>query len=256
MRRKSVSRRLEGKVALITGGAAGIGRATVERFASEGARVMIADVNDTASGDLADTFGDAVNFVLCDVTREADVGNAVTATIGSYGGLDVLVNNAGMIAHEMLGDMNLALWNKIFAVNVQSVFLASRYAVPHIRAAGGGSIINMSSMAGLRGAPGLAGYSSSKAAINGLTVALALELAPDRIRVNAICPGWVDTTFNQPVIDFLGGPAGRDEIVSSGIPLQRQGRPEEIAALAAYLAADEAAFVTAQTLSINGGSYN
>ncbi len=248
--------RLAGKYALITGGATGIGRATVERIVSEGGSVMIADINDTAATELAGRLGAAVDFVHCDVTQEAEVRNAVEAAVRKFGRLDILVNNAGMITHKLLGDIDVALWNKVFTVNVQSVFLMCKYAAPHLRAAGGGSIVNMSSMAGLRGAPGLLAYSSSKAAINGLTVALALELAPDKIRVNAVCPGWVDTTFNQPVIDFLGGPDGTDRVVKESIPLQRQGKVEEIAALVAYLAADESAFVTAQTMSINGGAYN
>lgn len=251
-----MSERLSGKFALVTGGATGIGRATVERIVAEGGRAMIADINESAGQQAVDDLGSSVDWIRCDVTSEDDVKDAVEATVARFGRLDIVVNNAGMIAHRMLPEIDLALWTRVFAVNVQSVFLMIKHAAPHLKAAGGGSIINMSSMAGLRGAPGLAVYSSSKAAINGLSVALALELAPDRIRVNAICPGWVDTTFNQPVIDFLGGPSGTDKVVHDSIPLQRQGRPEEIAALAAYLAADESAFVTGQTLSINGGAYN
>lgn len=251
-----MSKRLSGKFALVTGGATGIGRATVERMIAEGGSVMIADINEAAAQQVVKELGTSVDWIRCDVTSEDDVKAAVDAAVARLGRLDILVNNAGMIAHKMLPEIDLALWNKVFAVNVQSVFLMIKHAAPHLKAAGGGSIVNMSSMAGLRGAPGLAVYSSSKAAINGLTVALALELAPDRIRVNAICPGWVDTTFNQPVIDFLGGPTGTDKVVQESIPLQRQGTPQEIAALAAYLAADESAFVTAQTLSINGGAYN
>ncbi|NEI72447.1 glucose 1-dehydrogenase [Rhizobium lusitanum] len=251
-----MSERLSGKLALVTGGATGIGRATVERIVVEGGRAMIADINEIAGRQLVEDLGSSVDWIRCDVTSEDDVKGAVEAAAARFGRLDIVVNNAGMIAHRMLPEIDLTLWTKVFAVNVQSVFLMIKHAAPHLKAAGGGSIINMSSMAGLRGAPGLAVYSSSKAAINGLTVALSLELAPDRIRVNAICPGWVDTKFNQPVIDFLGGPSGTDKVVRDSIPLQRQGRPEEIAALAAYLAADESAFVTGQTLSINGGAYN
>jgi dihydroanticapsin dehydrogenase len=248
--------RLAGKNVLITGAATGIGRATAEMIAAEGGRLVIADINETAAGELVAKLNSAAHFVRCDVTREADIKNLVGEAARKLGGLDVLVNNAGMISHRAVVDVDAELWDQVFAVNARSTFLVSKHAIPHLKAAGGGSIVNMSSMAGLRGAPGLSAYSSSKAAINGFTVSLALELAPHKIRVNAVCPGWVDTPFNQPVIDFVGGPVAVEELVKSSIPLERQGTVNEIAALILYLASDEAAYVTAQAISINGGAYN
>jgi dihydroanticapsin dehydrogenase len=248
--------RLAGKRVFITGGASGIGQATAEMVVAEGGWVVIADINEVAASALAARLGPQADFIRCDVTREDDIKDAVEEAERRAGPFNVLINNAGMIAHQMIEDIEAEVWDKVFAVNMRSTFLVSKYAIPHLKAAGGGSIVNMSSMAGLRGAPGLSAYSASKAAINGFTVALALELAPAGIRVNSICPGWVDTTFNQPVIDALGGAAGQERVIKSSIPLERQGTPKEIAALAIYLASDESAFVTAQAISINGGAYN
>jgi dihydroanticapsin dehydrogenase len=128
--------------------------------------------------------------------------------------------------------------------------------VPHIRQAGKGSIINTSSLAGQRGGPGLTAYSASKGAVIAFSTALAMELAPDNIRVNAICPGWVDTAFNQPAIDFMGGRATQEEVVRRIVPLRRQAQPHEIAPLFVYLASDESSYVTAQAITIDGGVYN
>lgn len=251
-----MSGRLAGRNVLITGAATGIGRATAEMTVREGGRVVVADINETAAKELVSRMGAAAHFVRCDVTKESDVKNLLDETVGRFGGLDVLINNAGMITHRAAVDVDVSLWDTVFAVNARSTFLASKHAIPYLKAAGGGSIVNISSMAGLRGAPGLTTYSASKAAINGFTVALALELAPHKIRVNAVCPGWVDTPFNQPVIDFLGGPAATEQAVKSSTPLGRQGTVNEIAALVLYLASDESAFTTAQAISINGGAYN
>ncbi|MCO5065261.1 MAG: SDR family oxidoreductase [Rhizobiaceae bacterium] len=248
--------RMAGKKVLLTGGATGIGRATAELLVSEGARIVIADINVAEGENLAERLGPAARFQRCDVTEEDDIRATIDAAVAFLGGLDILVNNAGMITHKPIAEMDPDLWDRVFRVNVRSTFLMSKYAVPHLKASAGGSIVNMSSMAGLRGAPGLAAYSASKAAINGFTVSLALELARSRIRVNAICPGWVDTPFNKPVIDFLGGPVATQEAVQAGTPLGRQGTVQEIAALVLYLACDESAFMTAQAISINGGAHN
>jgi len=247
---------MAGKNVLITGAATGIGRAAAELMVAEGGRVVIADINEEAARGLVSTLGTAAHFVRCDVTRETEIEALLGEAVARLGRLDVLVNNAGMITHKAVTDIDVDLWDRVFAVNTRSAFLAAKHAVPHLRAAGGGSIVNMSSMAGLRGAAGLSVYSASKAAINGLTVSLALELAPERIRVNAVCPGWVDTPFNQPVIDFLGGVEETAKLVKASIPLERQGTVREVAGLVLYLASDESAFITAQAISINGGAYN
>jgi dihydroanticapsin dehydrogenase len=172
------------------------------------------------------------------------------------GGIDVLINNAGMLPHKAVTDFDVEQWDRVFAVNTRSCFLTVKYTVEHLRKAGGGSIVNMASIAALRGGPGASGYASSKAAVVGLSTALALELARDKIRVNSVCPGWIDTPFNDPAIAFMGGKQVQAAFIQSHTPLQRQGTPEEVAALLLYLASDESAFVTAQAISINGGAYN
>jgi NAD(P)-dependent dehydrogenase (short-subunit alcohol dehydrogenase family) len=249
--------RLAGKAAIITGGASGIGRASAERMIAEGARVVLADIRDKVGRDAADAMpAGAATFLHCDVTDEKSVRGMVEDAASWLGGLDILFNSAGMLSCGPLTDLDVETWDRVFAVNVRGAFLACRAAIPHMRARGSGSIINASSLAGLRGMPGLTLYSSTKAAMIGLSTTLALELAPDRIRVNALCPGWIDTPFNQPVIDAIGGPQAQAQAIKAGIPLGRMGEVAEVAAMVAYLASDEASFITAQALSINGGAYN
>lgn len=251
-----MSGRLSGKKVVITGAATGIGRAAVIMFVREGAQVVIGDINEQGSKETVAKAGKGASFVPCDVTSESDIQSLIAKGAETMNGVDTLINNAGMLPHKKVIDFDAALWDKTFAVNARSNFLSVKYALPHIRKAGGGSIINMSSIAGLRGGPGASAYAASKAAVNGLTVALALELAADKIRVNSICPGWIDTPFNNPAIEFMGGFDVQAAFIKSHTPLQRQGTPEEVAALMLYLAADELAFVTAQAISINGGAYN
>jgi dihydroanticapsin dehydrogenase len=248
--------RLQGKRAVITGAATGIGRAAVERFVSEGARVVFADINQKDGAALAAKYPEDVRFIACDVTGEAAVAALIEDAAAFLGGIDILINNAGLLSHKVVTSYSAEEWDRVFAVNVRSNFLTIKHAVPHLRQAGGGSIINMSSIAGLRGGPGASAYAASKAAVNGLTIACALEFAPDKIRVNSICPGWIDTPFNNPAIDFMGGTEVQARFIKSHTPLQRQGTPDEVALMLVYLASDESAFVTAQPLSINGGAYN
>jgi NAD(P)-dependent dehydrogenase (short-subunit alcohol dehydrogenase family) len=171
-------------------------------------------------------------------------------------GLDTLCLNAGIQLSGKIDDFSSADWDRTFAINVRSGFLFVKEALPFLRAAGHSSITFMASLAGKRGGPGLLCYSASKAATIGMTNSLALELAPDGVRVNAVCPGWVDTPFNQPIIDFMGGSARQDEVVHGNVPLGRQARPDEIAPLFVYLASDESSYVTAQAINVDGGAYN
>lgn len=251
-----MSKRVDGKKVVITGAATGIGRAAVERFVAEGAKVVFADINKKDGAELAAKYPDDVRFVPCDVTDETAVKALIDQAVEFLGGIDVLINNAGLLTHKVVTSYTADEWDRVFAVNVRSNFLTIKHAVAHLRKAGGGSIVNMSSIAGLRGGPGASAYAASKAAVNGLTVALALEFAADKIRVNSICPGWIDTPFNNPAIEFMGGFDAQARFIKSHTPLQRQGTPDEVAALLLYLASDESAFVTAQPLSINGGAYN
>jgi dihydroanticapsin dehydrogenase len=241
---------LEGKRAVVTGARANIGRATAIRFAGEGARLVLVDrdpgIEETAAevGALA---------VVADVADETGVEELFAAAIGQLGGLDVLVNNAAIQRVGSIVDFSVADWDETLGVNVRSCFLTSRAAVPHLRAAGGGSIVNTSSQVGLHGAPGATAYSASKGAIIAFTKALALELAGDGIRVNAIAPGWVDTEFNRPAITMLGGDAAHADLVSATIPLGRQARPAEIADGTLFLASDASSYMTGQVLAVDGG---
>ena len=248
--------RLDGKRIIVTGAAGGIGAAVVHSFIAEGARVVIADTNFHGAERVAAEAGQVCRALRCDVSNEEIVRTVIGEATGWLGGLDVLVNNAAVMKSGMVTDFAVEDWDRIMGVNVRAHFLTSKHAVPHLRKAGGGSIINTSSVAGQRGGPGSTAYSTSKGAVIALTTTLALELAGDNIRVNAVCPGWVDTPFNDPIIDFIGGKQAHAELVKSMVPMGRQGTPEDIAPFYVYLASDESSYMTAKTVGIDGGAYN
>lgn len=250
-----MSGRLAGKRIIVTGAGANIGREAVRSFVAEGARVVIGG-RDIAAGQRVEVESNgAVAFRRVDVTSEENVRAFVASGVEWLGGLDVLVQNAGVQFSGVVTEFDAAKWDTLFAVNARGHFFGAKYAVPHLRKAGKGSIINMSSIAGRRGGPGMSGYAASKGAAIGFSIALAMELAKDNIRVNAICPGWIDTSFNQPAIDVMGGRAKLEETVRRIVPLGRQATSEEIAPLFVFLASDESSYVTAQTISIDGGIY-
>ena len=247
---------LTGKRALITGGASGIGRATALLFAREGAAVAVADV-DQANGEavvreIVEQGGRAI-FIRCDVTQAADCERAVAQAVGALGGLDVLFNNAGIIRRAAVPETSEAEWDRVMAVNVKSVFLMSRYAVPALAQAGGGAIINTASGWGLVGGRKAAAYCASKGAVVLLTKAMALDHGEQNIRVNCICPGDTDTGMLRNEAQQLGEPYERFLVESAQRPLQRIGRPEEIAQAALYLASEASSFVTGTTLVVDGG---
>jgi NAD(P)-dependent dehydrogenase (short-subunit alcohol dehydrogenase family) len=246
--------RLAGKVALISGGARGMGAVEAELFAREGARVVVGDVLDAEGGKVAETIkkagGDAV-FVRLDVTREADWQGAVAAAVRGFGKLDVLVNNAGIGGTGgLLADTTLDDWNRTMSVNSTGVFLGTRAAIPAMRAAGGGSIINISSQLGLVGVETTsAQYQASKGAVRLLTKATAIQYAKDRIRCNSVHPGPIVT----PMTEAGRGDPARYKLMVSRIPLGRYGEPGEVAYGVLYLASDESSFVTGSELVIDGG---
>ena len=249
---------LEGKVAIITGAATGIGRATALLFAEEGASVIIADVNeDDAQRTVAniEDEGGSARFVQADVSEAEDVQALMERAAEEMGGIDVIVNNAGAQRSGVVTEFEESEWDLLMRVNPRSCFLGAKYGVPHLRERGGGSIVNVSSLAGLKGGPGMTAYSASKGAIIAFTRALAEELAPDNIRANSVCPGWIDTPFNEPAIEFMGGRAQQEEMVQQTVPLKRQGTPEEIAPGILYLASDASSYVTGQELVIDGGFF-
>lgn len=248
--------RLAGKRALLIGAATGIGHATAIEFARNGARQIIADINLEGAEETArlcrEAGGEAI-AIACDVRDEASVMAAVEKAETTLGGLDTLVYLAGLQRTGRIEDFDAGTWDAIFDVNVRGTFYAAKYAGPAIRRAGGGSIITTSSLAGLRGAAGMVSYAAAKGAVIAFTVALAQELAPDNIRVNSVLPGWIDTPFNNPAIELMGGVDAHAEIVRRIVPLGRQGTPEEVAPMYVFLASEESRYITAKAMMVDGG---
>jgi len=234
--------RFAGKVAIVTGAASGIGAASAARLACEGAKVMAADLREPAAE------SDAVRYMRTDVTSTGEVQALVDATLAAWGRLDILVNNAGTGSLGVTPDMALAEWERVFAVNSTAVFLGCHAAIPHMRERGG-AIVNTASISGLYGDYAMAAYNASKGAVVNYTRALALECAPYGIRVNAVCPGLVDTPMASAAI---ADPVDR-EFWFSAIPLGRAARPEDIAAVIAFLASDDAAYMTGVNVPVDGG---
>lgn len=249
-----MANRLKGKRIVITGAANNIGKEAAKQFVNEGASVVIGDIDEKLGQATASELG--AHFVKVDVTVEESVKSFIETAVHKLGGLDVLVQNAGLQRSGSVTEFNAKDWDALFAVNTRAHFFGAKYAIAHLRKSGKGSIINTSSLAGQRGGPGLTAYSASKGAVIAFGTALAMELAPDNIRVNTVCPGWVDTAFNQPAIDFMGGRSTQDDVVKRVVPLQRQAQSSEIAPLFVYLASDESSYVTAQAMTIDGGVYN
>jgi len=247
---------LANKIALITGGASGIGRATALLFAHEGATVAITDLNHVAGDDLVkeiDASGGKALFELSDVTRAADCQRVVERTIREFGGIHILFNNAGIIRRASVTELSEEDWDRVMAVNVKSIFLMSRQVIPIMAQAGGGSIINMASGWGLAGGPRAAAYCASKGAVVMLTKAMAIDHGSQHIRVNCICPGDTDTAMLRNEAQQLGESADTFLADAAKRPLGRVGRPEEIAQAALYLASDVASFVTGTALVVDGG---
>ncbi|MGH3950254.1 MAG: glucose 1-dehydrogenase [Pseudonocardiaceae bacterium] len=243
--------RLAGKVALITGAARGQGAAAARRFVAEGARVVIADVLDADGKQLADELGEAAVFQHLDVTEEGEWERAVQRAAGEFGSVNVLVNNAGILHFSALADTTLADYERVIRVNQIGTFLGLRSVVRPMREAGGGSIVNVSSVEGLAGMPFLVAYTASKFAIRGMTKVAALELGKDGIRVNSVHPGMIDT---QMVGDALGGAEVDTKWVEKKIPLGRVGTAAEIADLVVFLASDESSYSTGSEFVADGGA--
>jgi 3-oxoacyl-[acyl-carrier protein] reductase len=244
--------RLQNKVALVTGAASGFGKAIAETYAREGAKVAVVDINAAAANDAAKAIGRGAIAIAADVSRKADVDAAAKATVSALGAIDILVNNAGT-AHRnrpML-EVEEAEFDRVFAVNVKSIFLFAHAVVPVFRKQGHGVIINIGSTAGIRPRPGLAWYNASKGAVNLLSKSMAVELAPDKIRVCALAPVAGETAL---LPTFLGSddPAVRAKFVAS-VPLGRLSMPQDVANAALFLASAEAEFLTGVVLEVDGG---
>lgn len=246
--------RLEGKVALISGGARGQGAAEAKLFAGEGAKVVFGDILDDlgkqVEAEIHEVGGEAL-YIHLDVTNAADWASAVEAAVSRYGRLDVLVNNAGITIRKNVEDTTEEDWDRIMAINAKGVFLGTKQAIPAMRESGGGSIVNISSIAGLVGSPySGASYAATKGAVRLFTKATAIQYAKEGIRCNSVHPGLLETPMTQ---DMLADAAHREERTQR-IPLGRVGTAEDVAYGVLYLASDESSFVTGSELVIDGGA--
>ncbi len=248
--------KLEHRVAVITGAGSGIGQAMAMLFAREGARIVAADVNRAAVEETAARIGDAggsCEALAVDVTNPDQVRGMIEHADAIHGRIDILCNNAGIGSTTNVVDCEPEEWDRVMTVNVKSVYLGCKYAVPRMIAHGGGAIVNTASVAGMVGLPNRASYSASKGAVIALTRQVAIEYVEQGIRVNCLCPGTVDSPWVGRLLDQAQDPAAARQTLVARQPMGRLGTPEEVAAAALYLASDDAAFITGTGLVIDGG---
>jgi NAD(P)-dependent dehydrogenase (short-subunit alcohol dehydrogenase family) len=243
---------MNGRVAVVTGGGSGLGRASALGFAEAGASVLVADVDADGGAETVARIDGRAEFLRVDVTLPDEVEGMVAHAVDTFGRLDFALNNAGMTgASAPTADYTLGDWNRAIGLNLTGVFLCLKYEIPAIVAAGGGAIVNMASGAGLVGFAGLPAYVASKHGVVGLTRAAALEYVKDGVRINAVCPGSTRT----PMLEgFMGGNEQIEKAMTASVPLGRLGRPEEIAAAVVWLFSDAASFVVGHAMAVDGGS--
>ena len=248
--------KLKDKVAIVTGAGEGIGKGIAMVFFREGAMVVVADWNEEAGKKTVEKIGrsggDAF-FVKCDVSNEEQVKGMIQATIAKYGRINLLVNNAGIGVYKTVLDTTSEEWDRCLAVNLKGVFLCSKYAIPEIKAAGGGAIVNIASVHSYQNVGGTAPYAASKAGVVALTRVMAIDHGRDKIRVNAICPGWIYTPLIQGIFAHSSDPEKAKREVERRQILGRLGTPEEVGEAAAFLASDEASYITGASLMVDNG---
>ena len=245
--------RFDGHVAFVTGGARGIGRATVERLMREGARVAFCDLDADVGEQTAADIGQGVCFYACDLADEQQIADAVAHTRADLGDVTVLVNNAGVNANFDLATMTTDEWDRFMAVDLRAAWLTAKHVVPGMQAAGGGAIVNVSSMHGFVTLKGFFPYAAAKSGLLGLTRSMALDYGDSGIRVNAVCPGFIRTRLVQDSIDLNPDPAAAEAAMVRGVALQRMAEPAEVAAAIAFLASDDASYITGASLMVDGG---
>lgn len=245
---------MKGRVALVTGASSGIGRATALAFAKQGARLVLVDVNEIEGQQTAQLIRDGKGeaaFLACDVSQTAEVQAVVTAALEAYGRIDYAFNNAGIEGDQgMTADSTEQNWDRVLAVNLKSVWACMKYEIPVMLRQGGGAIVNCASIAGLVGFPGVPAYVASKHGMIGLTKTAALEYVKNNIRINAVCPGVIDTPM---ITRYTHGDKGIEGQLAAAEPIGRVGRPEEIAEAVLWLCSDKASFVTGHALVVDGG---
>lgn len=248
--------RLKHKVAVITGAGSGFGRASAVLFAKEGAKVVVADINETTGRETVDLVADSgheAEFLKADVAKDAEVSALVKLAIEKFGRLDVMFNNAGTEMAGAIGTMTEEIWNRVIDVNLKGVWLGCKYAFEAMQGSGGGSIINTASMSGYCGRPFMSVYTASKGGIIGMTKALAMEGASANIRVNCLCPIVADTPMGTRFFKFFGEAETIREVAVRDIPLNRLCNAEDVANFALFLASDESSFITGLAIPVDGG---
>ncbi len=247
--------RFAGKVAVVTGSGAGIGKATAEAFALEGAAVVIADVNAEQGERAAQSIrerGGKAHAVQADVSRSADAQRIAAVAVRAFGGIDILFNNAGIQTYGTVVDTDEEIWDRTIGINLKGIYLVSKYCIPEIARRGGGAVINSGSVQGFACQTRVVAYAASKGGVIALTRAMAMDYSPT-IRVNSVAPGWVLTPLIQSIFDSYPNPAEQQRIVEQRQVMKRIGRPEDIGHAVAFLASDEASFITGAQLFVDGG---